>query len=83
MPIVISGNDITPIWAKCNRIEVTANKMRKMLPRAVSHAPNANCMIIRSRGKETTVRRKVDTAGVARVSFEDGTYTFVFDIPDL
>jgi hypothetical protein len=83
MPIVISGNDITPIWAKCNRIELTANNVRKTLRRPVSYAPNANCMIKRSRGKKTTIRREVDTPGVLGVSFEDGTNTFVFDIPDL
>jgi hypothetical protein len=83
MPILISGNDITPIRAKCNRIELTANNVRKTLRRSVSYAPNANCMIPRSRGKKVTIRREVDTLGVHIVSSQDGTNTFVFDIPDL
>jgi hypothetical protein len=83
MPIVTSGNDITPIGAERNRIEQTVNNVRKPLRRPVSYAPNANCLIPRSRRKKTTIRREVDTAGVDCVSFEDGTYTFAFDLPDL
>jgi hypothetical protein len=72
IPIIISGSEISPIWTKGNSIEIAASMVRDTLRRAIACAPHTNCIVVGSRRKKTTIRREVDTFGVARVSFEDG-----------
>jgi hypothetical protein len=80
MSIIICSSDISPIWTKRNRLEGTAYGARQILRRAIPCAPYTNR--VGSRCNETTIRRKVDTPD-EKILFEDGAYSFAFNLPNL